>query len=178
MRNTVCLLPVLALLLFAAATPRSVWADTFDATWTGAYGNGSATITASLVSGDEYIVTAMTGTQGGSAVTLLAVNGYASNDNDIYYPASPEELDFSGVAFSAGGEDYDVYFDNESGDFENPSDAVLYGGYAECSSSVNACETYPEDEAASVPITFSLTEVTPAAVPQPSSLVLLSPGSS
>ncbi len=139
MRNTAHLLPVFALLLFAAATPRTVWADTFDASWTGTDGNGSATITATLVSGDEYLVTAMTGTQGGLAITLLAVNAYASNDNDIYYPASPEELDFSGLAFSAGGEDYDVYFDNEAEDYKNPSGAVLYPGYAECSSSLSAC---------------------------------------
>lgn len=169
MRRASQLLFGFGVLLLLLQTARDVRADTFDATWNGADGSGSATLTATLLSGDEYIVTAITsGEQGGSSISLLAPGSYAANDNDIYYPSS-QELDFGGLAFSVGTIDYGLYFDTDSA--TSPS---LYNTYDECTSAINACDTVAFDDASSVNIAFSLTPVTSTATPEPGGIILLS----
>jgi hypothetical protein len=74
----------------------------------------SGTLTASLVSGDQYLVTGISGTQNGFSMTLLDVGAYAGNDNDIY--SSVPYLDGSGVSFSADGIDYNIFYNVVSDD--------------------------------------------------------------
>jgi PEP-CTERM motif len=77
----------------------------FDGSGIDASGSGTAT----LVSGDEYLVTSLWGTQNGEPMTLLPPEGYADNDN--YFFTSAPFLDIPGASFSLpGGTDYNVYY--------------------------------------------------------------------
>jgi CheY-like chemotaxis protein len=60
-----------AALLFMG-TPHCAYADVFDLSWTGAYGPGSATLTATALGGGVFNVTALSGTQNGSSISLIA----------------------------------------------------------------------------------------------------------
>jgi hypothetical protein len=84
-------------------------ASTFDWSFTGA-GGGSGTFTASLVSGDQYLVSIVTGTVNGQSIGLIEpVNDYGSNTNTIFYPSPSGPLTLgNGVEFtcpSCGGVD-------------------------------------------------------------------------
>jgi hypothetical protein len=117
-----------ALLLCGSAA----FADQFDLTWTGAYGPGDAILTATSEGGGDWLVTSITGTQNGKTITgLLAPGTYGGNDNEIFPFASPEE-DSSGLAFTAGKAEFNLFFDDLSG---NKFD----GDYAECKSTKTSC---------------------------------------
>src|SRR5215467_9381179 len=73
---------VVALVMLGST--RHAYGDTFTITWTGGFGSGSATLTATPQSSTEWLVTDMTGTQNGSTVTLLGANTFGANDNDIF----------------------------------------------------------------------------------------------
>ena len=105
-------------------TPRLASAQTtFDLTWTGGYGPGTAILTATPDGGDEYTVTAISGDQNGSMISgILSPGGYGGNDNLIYYPGSPNQVDVFGLGFSVGSTDYNLWF--------------YPPGYWECSSDV------------------------------------------
>ncbi len=95
------------LLLTSAVS--SAYADTFTMTWTGAYGPGSAILTATPLGSSVYDVTALSGTQNGSTITLVGPGGYAANDNLIYLPPNVEFLDFPGLSFTDGLNDYNLF---------------------------------------------------------------------
>ena len=150
-------------LLLLTVTAKDAYGDTFDISWTGGYGPGTAVLTTTdvLVSG-TLTVTAITGTQNGAAISsLVAQLGYGGNNNFIY-PSSFPAVDSMGLAFSVGSTDYNLFFNGP--------------GYAECSSAVTPCISNA-DLLLSVPVTsVSLTAVPASGVPEPTSLILLSAG--
>jgi PEP-CTERM motif len=146
---------VVAVLFLLFAGTQSMFADStsFDFSFSGAGISGSGMFTVTMVSGNEFLVSAISGTQNGLSMTLLAPGAFAQNNNDIF--SSSPFLTIGGVAFTANGAMYNVYF--------NPGTA----GYFECSS-------VPCLNGTGTPITFSITEVT--AVPEPGTLMLLGSG--
>jgi hypothetical protein len=85
-------------------------ATTFN--WTESEESGSGTFTATFVSGDEYLINpnGITGTIDGLSITaLISPGGFGDNDNELFYPSTPQ-LDIFGVTFVAGGIDWDLYF--------------------------------------------------------------------
>jgi len=83
----------------------------FDMNWTGPYGTGSAVLTVTANTTDEYGVTSLTGTQGVDPITLLPVGAYGANDNLIFQPPSYTNLvDFAGFGFTDGSFNYNIFF--------------------------------------------------------------------
>jgi hypothetical protein len=95
-------------LFLLSGSAQCAYGDTFSLDWLGAYGPGSAVLTATFVGAGTYIVTAMTGVQNGSAVSLITGSGYGNDDNAIY-PEDAIQLDFDGLSFSAGGLNYKLF---------------------------------------------------------------------
>jgi len=145
-------LPILFLLL---AGTQNVFANsiTFDFSFSGTGITASGMFTATLLSGNAFVVTSISGTQNGSAMTLLAPGAFAGNNNVI--SSTSPFLNGGGLAFvlSNGTTDYNVYFDTNT------------ATYLVCNS-LSPCLG-----GAGTPITFSLTEV-----PEPSTLMLLGSG--
>jgi hypothetical protein len=141
------------LLLLGCA--QSLHAQTYFDFYCGGCGGSSASglLTTSLVSGDTYLVTALSGTQAGDAMTLLPPGGYAANDNEVN--STTPFLDFSGLSFSilAGSIDYNIYYDGG-------------GAYLECNNVDNGiCD------GGGIPVTFALTPT-----PEPGTLILFGSG--
>jgi len=153
MRISSRILAAAAVLFLLLAGTQSTFADTFGFSFSGAGISGSGMFTATLVSGNEFAVTSISGMQNGLVMTLVAPGAFAGNNNDIF--SSSPFLTLGGLAFvlSNGTTIYNVYF--------NPGTA----SYFECNS------TAPCPDGAGIPITFSLT-----AVPEPGTLMLLGSG--
>jgi hypothetical protein len=105
--------------LFVASEETSCAATVFNVSFSSALVGGiavSATDLQATVSGSSspYTVTTLTGDidVGGTdyAVSIIAPGGFALNDNLLNYPTTPY-LDFSGISFSAGGNQFDIYND-------------------------------------------------------------------
>ncbi|HEX2538248.1 MAG TPA: hypothetical protein VHL13_08200 [Pseudolabrys sp.] len=82
---------LLAAALIAGACGNSR-ADTFDFSFSGPSISASGTLTATLQSSNEYLVTAISGTYNGLAIGQVLgasgnFNGHALNDDLLYYPA-------------------------------------------------------------------------------------------
>ena len=154
-----------AAFLLLGVTATNAYGDTFDLSWTGGYGPGTAVLTATDDGGGIFTVDAITGMQNGAPISSLVPQlGYGGNNNFIYPSPAPGFgfVDFLGLAFSVGSTDYNLFF--------------VGPGYAECSSAVTPCITDAE-VALAVPVTtLTLTAVPTPAVPEPSSLILLSAG--
>jgi hypothetical protein len=147
----------LSAVIFLLGCAQSLYAQTyFDFTCGGCGGSSaSGILTTSLVSGDTYLVTALSGTQGGDAMTLLPPGGYGGNDNLVF--SAPPFLDVSGLSFSVllGTIDYNIYLNG--------------GTYMECNNVDNGvCEG-----GSGIPVTFALT---PAPSPEAGTLVLFGSG--
>jgi hypothetical protein len=148
------------ILLLLAVTAKNAYGDTFDMSWTGGYGPGTAVLIATDDGGGLFTVTSMTGTQNGASISsLLPLFAYAFNDNQVD-PSSPPVVDMDGLGFSVGSTDYNLFF--------GPA------GYAECSQP-NPCTTDAEI-ALGVPLTSISVTATTTATPEPASLILLSAG--
>lgn len=132
---------------------QAVYATTFDFSYSTAGLSGSGSLTATLISGNDYVATSITGMQNGMAMTLLAPNTYGGNDNNVF--SSGPSLDLSGIAFSVGSIDYNIYYDSSLTE------------YLECTSTVTDCQTPGEG----TPLTGHLTPT-----PEPGSLLLLGTG--
>src|ERR1700730_15866879 len=80
--RTLAAFPVLFLCLGCA---QNVFANstTFDFSMSGVGISASGTFTATLVSGNEYLVTSINGMQNGGAMSLLGANIYGGNNNEI-----------------------------------------------------------------------------------------------
>ena len=143
--------------IFLAVTARSAQADTFDVAWTGGYGPGSARLTATSDGAGVFTVTGIVGTQNGVAISGLAT--YAQSDN-LIFPTPTTLLDFYGLSFAAGPNDYNMF---------------SYGlpvTYDECSSAV-ACIAGPGNTS----LRLTALSITPAVnTPEPSSFMFLSLG--
>jgi hypothetical protein len=156
-----------AVVLFTLGAPQYARANLidpmFDLSWTGAYGPGTATLAATSVSGNEYLVTALTGTQDGTSISLLGSGVYGDNDNAIFVPGTPGQLDFPGLAFTDGIFDYNLFLYTLPGNTNT---------YTECRSNV-ATTCVGSDVNNGIPVT-TLT-ITPATstVPEPATVLLL-----
>lgn len=71
MRASLGCLVRLSVVLILAGCAQSLYASTFDFTFGGSGISASGTLTATFVSGDQYLVTSMTGMQNGISMTLL-----------------------------------------------------------------------------------------------------------
>lgn len=144
----------LCAVLIVLACAQSVYANQFNFTFGGSGISASGTLTGTLVSGDEFMITSLTGTQNGMAMTLLTPLTFGMNDNDLF--SSSPFLDLSGLGFSVGSTDYNVYFDSSLDE------------YFECNNS--ASSTCPAGSGTQ--ITFGSLSATP----EPGSLLLLGTG--
>ena len=96
------------LFVLVAAFSTSAYADSFTFSYVGSGITANGVLqTNSLVSG-SYLITGLTGTRNGSAMTLLTPFAFAGNDN-LVFPGTPS-LDFAGFSYSAGGTNYNVYY--------------------------------------------------------------------
>ncbi len=152
-----------ALLVFMG-TSHCAYADVFDLSWTGAFGPGSATLTATDLGGGSFEVTALSGTQNGSSISLIAPGAYGSNDNEIFQPPNTNLLDLAGLGFTDGALDYNLFLYTRPGQSDP---------YTECRSDQTDCQSAPEFDRAGLSVD-SLT-ITPetSPVPEPMSVALL-----
>jgi len=155
-RRVLAALPVLFLLL-AGAQNLFATSVTFDFSFSGTGITASGSLTATLVAGNEFLVTSLTGMQNGFAMTLLAPGAYADNNNDVF--TTGPFLNVGGLAFvlSNGTTDYDVYYDAST------------STYLECNSMSGGCAIGD-----GTIIKGTVTEV--STVPEPGTLVLLGSG--
>ena len=131
-------------------------ADTFNFSAVGSGGgfSGTGQLTASNNGDGSYTVTGITGT---GVTGLIPVNGFFFNDN-LLFPNASRLLDVDGLGFTAalGGETFMVNIFSTLTGFE----AITLDSDGDFTDS---------------PVTFTLTN-SPAAVPEPSSLLLLGSG--
>ena len=157
MRRSLKLLAAVPVVFLFLGCAQNVLADsvTFDFSFTGPGITASGTLTATLVSGSEYMVTSISGMQNGAAIALLAPSTYGGNDNEIF--STKPFVNTAGVGFtlSGGTTDYNIYFD--------PSTVA----YMECNSTMGTCSAL----GSGVAIKGTLTEV-----PEPASLMLFGSG--
>ena len=147
---------VAVLFLLLMGTPRMFASSvSFNFSFSGAGISGSGVITGNIVSGNEFLVTSISGTQNGFSMTLLAPGAFAQNNNDIFF--SSPFLTLGGLAFMSNGAMNNVYF--------NPGTA----SYFECTS-------IPCFNGTGTPIKFSLTSTSVTTVPEPGTLMLLGSG--
>jgi PEP-CTERM motif len=161
MRTSSRLLATLPVLFFLLTGAQNLFANsvTFNFKFTDTATNGTVissrgTFAATLVSGSEFLVTSISGTQNGSAMTLLAPGAYAGNNNDVF--SSSPFLNLGGLAFvlSNGSTDYAIYYNAHT------------GTYLECNSASGPCNAGD-----GTTINFNLTEV-----PEPGTLMLMGSG--
>jgi len=151
-----------ALVLVTSVAPYAL-GDTFDLAWTGAYGPGSAVLTATDLGSETFLVTAMSaGVQNGLPITLLPVNAYGLNDNEIYQPPNTDLLDLLGFAFSDGTNDYNLFLWTIPGDGNT---------YTECSSAVTGVNGCLDTADFNISLPVTTLSITPT--PEPTSVALL-----
>lgn len=104
-----------ALLLFSPTAKAGVFTFTYNDIADAL--SGSGTFTTGDVS-SPYLVTGISGIADGFTITgLMPPVGPSTppfgNNNLLYYPGSPNFVDFSGIAFTtSGGPNFDLYFNN------------------------------------------------------------------
>ncbi len=115
-------------------------------------------LTATPIGTDDWLVTALSGTQDGLPISLVAPGVYGANDNEIYQPPDfPYVVDRAGLDFTDSTNIYNVFDNNVS---------VVPPVYHECSSAVESNCSAQADDAAT--ITLSITP--PSTVPEPASV--------
>jgi len=159
MRTSSRLLAALPVLFFLLSGTQNLYANsvTFDFSFSGTGITGNGSLTATPVSGNEFLATSISGTQNGFAMTLLGVGTYGDNTNDVF--SSSPFLNLGGLSFvlSNGSTDYNIYYN------------AATNSYFECNSTMPTC--YAGEGTA---ITFSLREV--SSVPEPGTLMLMGSG--
>lgn len=118
---------VLFTLLFLLLAAKSTFAQTFDVTWTGLDGPGSAVFSTTYEGGGEYLINSISGTQDLIPIWLLGAAEFNGNDNLLYSPGTPGLLDNHGFSFMAGAYNYNIYY------------PVSPAVYVDCSSAVGSC---------------------------------------
>jgi hypothetical protein len=165
---------LIASLLFAgfltlATTARQAYGDTFEMTWTGGYGPGSAVLTATPDGGGVFTVTGMSfGLQDGLAISLLPMNGYGDNDNAIYQSPNTDLVDFLGFGLTDGTNDYNIFL------WTLPNETNTY---TECSSAdtTTGCTEDSDFNLSPAITTLSIVPVS-SPTPEPSSWALFGIG--
>jgi hypothetical protein len=137
------------------ASAGNSFGDTFTMDWTGTYGSGSAVLTASSLGSDEWLVTSLTGTQDGLAISLLGTGVYGGNDNDIFQPPDfAVVVDRAVFGFTDGTHDYNIFDDNSSTPPQECSSAVnpsCFGGDADLAVSLSSLSITPGTGTSTVP---------------------------
>ena len=127
--------------------------------WYGPYGNGVVDLMAvKQGNATAYTIDSGVGVQGKNNFSLLAPGTYGGNDN-LFDPKGTG-LDTFGLAFQAGTNDYKIYF--------NPIAQNVF----ECSSALTPCTAVGNG----VALNFSSSSTVHNAMPEPSSILLFSPG--
>ena len=164
MRISPKLLATLPVLFFLLTGAQNLYANstTFTFSFADTATNGTVisaggSLMATLVSGNEFVVTSISGMQNGFAMTLLPPGAFDSNDNKVF--SSGPFLDLGGVSFVSNGVDYNIYYN------------AATNSYFECNSNTNGNACSPGQ---GLPITGNLTEV--ATVPEPGTLMLMGSG--
>ena len=112
----------------------------------------SGTFIATSEGNGEYLVTSMSGTLNGSAITLLSDNSFDENDNLFITQPGAIEVDGNGISFVANGVDYNLFDRNSSYVLDEGSQSASQG----------------------LEVTFDPTSV--MNTPEPSSFLLLATG--
>jgi hypothetical protein len=108
-----------------ALMPSPARAGTIAWSYSGDFDNNAATpdsggglLTYSAIGGGEFLVTGISGTFDGAAITSLLTVGTCcsppNNDNLLYLGGGPL-LDLGGIAFSTAGADFNLYYGNFGG---------------------------------------------------------------
>ena len=158
MRQSSKIFVALSIVLFLGCA-QNVFANsvTFDFSISGVGIAANGTLTANLLSGNQYLVTSITGMHNGVDMWLLGSGIYGGNDNEISSLAPFLTLAGLGFVTTDGTFGYNVYFDPGV-------------GYFECSSALTRCLAPGSGE----PVQFSLREL--SQVPEPGTLMLLGSG--
>jgi len=111
MKASLMWLARLCAVLILMGCAQSLYASPTDFSFTfgGSGISASGTLTTTFVSGNEFLVTGLSGMQNGMAMTLLAPGTFGQNDNDLF--SSSPFLDLQGMGFSIGSVDYNIYYD-------------------------------------------------------------------
>ena len=123
--------------------------------------SGSGTFTADPLSGTFYQLTGVHGTLNGLPMTLLPYGTYYGPSDNSVYTWAPF-LTYGGIAFGAGGTDYNLY--------------AYLGTTLLCSDAPHTCGDDPLTTPGNNVATFTWTVTTPSTVPEPSGLVLFGTG--
>jgi len=158
-------LVVLSALLILPLTAKNAYAGPitfeFEVSWSGEftgyyppgysrYIEGSGVFTATEVSSDSFLITAINGTQNGYSISLLPINTFPEGNDNLLFPASKWPVDFQGFGFTSG-----------------PIAAGIFGGPGW------AGELTSDFYFANL-TTFTVTVVEP--LPEPSGIIILSSG--
>jgi hypothetical protein len=104
---------ILCALLFLLVTAKGAFAQSFEITWTGGYGPGTAYFNGTPNAGPSggFLLTSLiTGTQNSVSLTGLdTVGSYGGNDNLVLLTTPPGLVDLAGIAFSDGTYSYNIY---------------------------------------------------------------------
>jgi hypothetical protein len=133
---------------------------TFDITTIGTSISASGTFTTDPLSAGSYQITSIAGTLNGQPMTLLPYGTYWGPSDNLLFAAGAS-LDYGGIAFTAGGNDYNLY-DYRGNDYL-------------CVVAPHTCGNTPAPPA-DYPAAFNWTDTTTSGIPESSALVLLGIG--
>jgi hypothetical protein len=99
---------VCSLLAFGLAPTVRADSVTFTIDAAGAGISASGTFTTDPLSGGSYQITSVTGLLNGQSMSLLPLGTYGGPSDNLLLASAPY-VDFGGIAFAAGGKDYDLF---------------------------------------------------------------------